>query len=92
MISYILFFKIPIEDSKTTLLIFNSTVIYVYLQVLCARPECIRWVDCCESSIPPNAIVAGNTSEGEPLYVGRAREQGSLTPGKVRQFILYLIK
>ncbi|CAG9579770.1 unnamed protein product [Danaus chrysippus] len=53
------------------------------IEVLCARPECIRWVDCCENSIPPNAIVAGNTSEGEPLYVGRAREQGSLTPGKV---------
>lgn len=54
------------------------------IDVLCARPECIRWVSHAGgSAIPPNAIPAGNTAAGEALYVGRAKEQGSLTPGKV---------
>ncbi|CAH0723654.1 unnamed protein product, partial [Brenthis ino] len=52
-------------------------------EVCCARPERIRWSECRDGTVPPNAVVAGNTSSGEPLYVGRAREQGSLTPGKV---------
>ncbi|CAK1579469.1 unnamed protein product [Parnassius mnemosyne] len=53
------------------------------IEVCCARPERIRWVETRDGSIPPNAIVGGSTSSGEPLYIGRAKEQGSLTPGKV---------
>lgn len=54
------------------------------IEVLCARPEKIRWVEKTHGVIvPPNAIVAGNTKDGEPLYIGRAKQQGSLTPGKV---------
>lgn len=57
--------------------------LFCFLQVCCARPERIRWQETGDGNIPQNAIVAGNTANGEPLYVGRAREQGSLTPGKV---------
>ncbi|XP_014367603.2 uncharacterized protein LOC106718111 [Papilio machaon] len=53
------------------------------IEVCCAPPERVRWVECRDGVIPPNAVVGGNTSSGEPLYVGRAKEQGSLTPGKV---------
>lgn len=55
------------------------------IEVCCARPDRIKWIEGRDGSVPPNAVVAGNTASGEPLYVGRAREQGSLTPGKVHQ-------
>ncbi|CAH2040647.1 unnamed protein product, partial [Iphiclides podalirius] len=53
------------------------------IEVCCARPEKVRWMESRDGVIPPNAIAGGNTSSGEPLYIGRAKEQGSLTPGKV---------
>ncbi|XP_073952262.1 uncharacterized protein isoform X2 [Choristoneura fumiferana] len=53
------------------------------IEVCCARPERIRWIESRNGSVPPNAVVAGNTSNGEPLYIGRAKHEGSLTPGKV---------
>lgn len=43
----------------------------------------MRWVESRDGAVPPNAVVAGNTVEGETLFVGRAKYQGSLTPGKV---------
>jgi len=43
----------------------------------------VSWVPSSHGSIPPGALVAGRTSVGEQLYVGRAHYQGSLTPGKV---------
>ncbi|CAK1544117.1 unnamed protein product [Leptosia nina] len=52
-------------------------------EVCCAPADKIRWVEGRDGVVPPNAIAAGNTASGEPLYIGRAREQGSLTPGKV---------
>lgn len=52
-------------------------------EVCCARPERIMWQESRNGNVPPNAIVAGKTLNGEPLYVGRAFEEGSLTPGKV---------
>ena len=42
-----------------------------------------RWVPTAHGSLPPGAVVAGNSSSGEPLYVGRTFYQGSMTPGKV---------
>lgn len=42
-----------------------------------------NWVPSSHGAVPPNAVVAGRTSSGEPLYVGRTFYQGSLTPGKV---------
>lgn len=41
------------------------------------------WVQASYGSIPPNAVKGGHTSSGEPLYVGRAHWQGSLTVGKI---------
>lgn len=46
----------------------------------------ISWVKSNPStrSVPPFALSAGTTSAGEPLYIGRAHHQGSLTVGKVQ--------
>lgn len=35
--------------------------------------------------VPTGAVLAGNTAGGEPLYVGRAHHEGSLTPGKIHR-------
>lgn len=37
------------------------------------------------SMIPHNAVVGGQTRNGELLYIGRVNHQGSLTPGKVHK-------
>uniref|UniRef100_T1H389 DUF3421 domain-containing protein n=1 Tax=Megaselia scalaris TaxID=36166 RepID=T1H389_MEGSC len=44
---------------------------------------CLHWVPASNGFVPPNAIESGNTSDGEPLYIGRGHYHGSLTPGKV---------
>ncbi|XP_053605349.1 uncharacterized protein LOC128672313 [Plodia interpunctella] len=61
-------------------------------EVCCARPETVRWIESRDGNVPPNGIAAGNTDQGEPLYVGRAKHQGSLTPGKIQQShkVLYI--
>jgi len=41
------------------------------------------WVPCHGGSVPPNAVRAGNTCNGEPLYVGRGHHCNSLTVGKI---------
>ncbi|XP_034108485.2 uncharacterized protein LOC127564999, partial [Drosophila albomicans] len=41
------------------------------------------WVPTRGGKVPPGALRAGQTSDGETLYVGRAFFAGSLTPGKV---------
>lgn len=35
--------------------------------------------------VPPGAVSAGNQSNGEPLFIGRAHFGGSLTPGKIHR-------
>ncbi|RVE53551.1 hypothetical protein evm_001692 [Chilo suppressalis] len=52
-------------------------------EVCCAQPDRIRWVEGRNGTVPPNAVPGGRTSTGETLYIGRAKEQGSLTPGKI---------
>jgi hypothetical protein len=54
------------------------------IEVLCARPEKIRWEQASVGNVPPGAIPGGVTSQGETLYVGRAKYQNSLIPGKVQ--------
>lgn len=44
----------------------------------------VAWVQSGHGSIPPGAVQAGQTSSGEPLFVGRAHYQGSVTIGKVQ--------
>ncbi|ETN61198.1 hypothetical protein AND_007147 [Anopheles darlingi] len=43
----------------------------------------VSWVPTGFGSVPPNAVLAGRTSSGEALYVGRAHYMGALTPGKI---------
>lgn len=55
------------------------------IEVCCARPEKVKWVESRDGNVPPQAIPGGRTSSGETLYIGRAHQQGSLTPGKIHQ-------
>ncbi|KAH8272559.1 hypothetical protein KR026_006266, partial [Drosophila bipectinata] len=43
------------------------------------------WVHDSHGNVPGNAVLAGRTSDGEPLFIGRAHHHGSLTPGKIHQ-------
>lgn len=36
------------------------------------------------AAIPPNALPGGQTAEGEPLFIGRANHEGTVTVGKVQ--------
>ena len=60
----------------------NENAVHQY-EVLCNFNG--RWVPCSPANIPPNAIVGGQSESGEPLYVGRAHHQGSITIGKVQR-------
>lgn len=51
-------------------------------EVLCAGGG--QWVPVEAGNIPPNAVPAGETSEGEPLFIGRATHDGTVTVGKVQ--------
>ncbi|GBP08109.1 hypothetical protein EVAR_2908_1 [Eumeta japonica] len=55
------------------------------IEVLCASPSMVRWIESSNGCVPLGAVPAGNTVQGETLYVGRAKYQGSLTPGKRRR-------
>ncbi|GBP45177.1 C3 and PZP-like alpha-2-macroglobulin domain-containing protein 8 [Eumeta japonica] len=44
-----------------------------------------RWVPTSGANLPPGALPAGESEDGEPLYVGRVNHEGSLTIGKVQQ-------
>ncbi|XP_045494361.1 uncharacterized protein LOC123693349 [Colias croceus] len=52
-------------------------------EILCTDPSLVQWVSTSRDEIPENAIPAGNTHVGEPLYLGRVKHRGSMTPGKV---------
>ncbi|XP_049873814.1 uncharacterized protein LOC126372183 isoform X2 [Pectinophora gossypiella] len=41
------------------------------------------WVDATGGQVPPGAVVGGQDTSGEPLYVVRARHEGALLPGKL---------
>jgi hypothetical protein len=43
-----------------------------------------NWVPVAGGAIPGNAIPAGESEDGEPLFVGRAHHEGSVTIGKVQ--------
>jgi len=41
------------------------------------------WSHCSDGNVVPGAIPAGNTNDGETLYIGRAEYNGSVSVGKV---------
>ncbi|XP_011300355.1 natterin-3-like [Fopius arisanus] len=51
-------------------------------EVLC-QPE-FSWEFASNGVIPDGAVVGGQTTEGEPLYVGRVLHNGAQTVGKVQ--------
>lgn len=51
-------------------------------EVLCDFPG--NWIACSGANVPPNAVPAGQSEDGEPLYIGRVVHDGSLTVGKVQ--------
>lgn len=56
-------------------------------EVLCGcNPS---WVPSSGGNIPGNAIPAGESEDGEPLFIGRASHEGTLTIGKVQVSIFY---
>lgn len=51
-------------------------------EVLCGcNPQ---WVPVSGSGIPGNAVPAGESEAGEPLFVGRVHHEGTITTGKVQ--------
>ncbi|XP_053605719.1 uncharacterized protein LOC128672526 isoform X2 [Plodia interpunctella] len=52
-------------------------------EVLCTTPGAVRWLPGSNGQVPVEAIAAGNTVSGEPLYIAKVRHRGSITPGKV---------
>ncbi|XP_013186208.2 trithorax group protein osa-like [Amyelois transitella] len=53
-------------------------------EVLCTKPGGVKWISSKNGKVPENAVVAGNTINAEPLYIGRVSHKSSLTPGKVQ--------
>ncbi|XP_017757606.1 PREDICTED: uncharacterized protein LOC108548956 isoform X5 [Eufriesea mexicana] len=51
-------------------------------EVLCGCNP--AWVQVSDNNIPRNAIPAGETESGEPLFVGRVEHEGTVTIGKVQ--------
>lgn len=42
------------------------------------------WAPGTGSTIPPNALPAGESEDGEPLFVGRVQHEGTVTVGKIQ--------
>lgn len=42
-----------------------------------------QWVPTSGGNVPPNAVHGGSDSSGETLYIGRARHDNDIVPGKV---------
>lgn len=51
-------------------------------EVLCDAAG--MWVPCSGQNVPGQALEGGRTEDGEPLYVGRANHEGTMTVGKVQ--------
>ena len=44
-----------------------------------------------QDNIPERAMVAGMSSSGGPLYVGRAHHEGGLFPGQILLYFKHLV-
>lgn len=54
-------------------------------------PADFRWIPSSNGHVPPDAVEAGKTIEGEILYVGRAYQNGVPCVGKVCKFQINFI-
>lgn len=52
-------------------------------EIFCARTNDVHWVTSSHGQVPPGAIAAGNTENGDTLYIARVKHLNSITPGKV---------
>ncbi|XP_059053575.1 uncharacterized protein LOC131847895 [Achroia grisella] len=52
-------------------------------EVLCAKVSDVRWLPCSGGKVPPGAIAAGHSQNGEQLYVAKANHRLNVIPGKV---------
>lgn len=43
----------------------------------------MSWIDSEGGAVPSNAVVGGNTNDGETLYIGRVVHNGTVTVGKI---------
>ncbi|XP_045780238.1 uncharacterized protein LOC123877483 [Maniola jurtina] len=75
--------KLSVRHNAASVMYNGKEIPVQKIDVLCAKPESLRWVPASNGSVPPGAIPGGRTSTGETLYVGRARHQLSVTPGKI---------
>lgn len=58
-------------------------------EVLCGCSS--SWVPVSGDAIPPHALPAGETEDGEPLFVGRVNHEGAVTIGKVQVNIILIL-
>lgn len=49
------------------------------------------WQFSSEGQVPPGAVEAGVTADGEKLYFGRVTHDGVTTPGKVTSSLISLL-
>ncbi|XP_014362398.2 protein tonB2 [Papilio machaon] len=75
--------KLSVRHNAASVMYNGKEIPVQNIEVLCARPENLRWVPASNGNVPPGAIPGGKTISGETLYIGRARHQLSITPGKV---------
>ncbi|KAF9807602.1 hypothetical protein SFRURICE_008815 [Spodoptera frugiperda] len=75
--------KLSVRHNAASVMYAGKEISVQNIEVLCARPEDLRWIPSSNGNVPPGAIPGGRTSSGETLYVGRARYQLSVTPGKI---------
>ncbi|XP_011552255.3 uncharacterized protein LOC105383837 [Plutella xylostella] len=74
--------KLNVRHNSATITHNGREVPVQNIEVLCSKG--LRWVPATNGNVPPFAIPGGHTSTGEQLFIGRARYQLSLTPGKVQ--------
>ncbi|CAK1541157.1 unnamed protein product [Leptosia nina] len=75
--------KLNVRHNSASIVYNGKEVPVQNVEVLCSQPDSLRWVPASNGSVPPGAIQGGKSCNGEILYVGRARHQLSVTPGKV---------
>ncbi|KAI5631233.1 hypothetical protein NE865_16052 [Phthorimaea operculella] len=75
--------KFSVRHNAASIMYDGKEIHVQNIEVLIARPESLKWVPASNGAVPPGAIAGGRTASGEALYVGRARYQLSVTPGKV---------